>query len=330
MLKALVVGYGSIGKRHIENLSKFKNMEIIICSKRKPDQFLKQKKCKIYRTIKECLKENPQFAIVSNETHLHIKTALYLAKAGIHMLIEKPLSHSLQGTYELLNLIKKKKLVVLMGCNFRFHPSIMLMRDMILRGDLGRVISAHVENGSFLPDWHPYENYQTNYAARNDLGGGVVLTCIHEIDYLYWFFGNVRDVFSVTGKFSDLKIKAEDLSAIILKFKNNVVAEAHFDYFQQPSARNCKVIGTKGTLTWDIEKNSVKYYSVKNKKWTEKLKLQNYDINKTYTQELTHFIECIKDNSKPLNDLKEGIYTLKVALTVKKSSKLKKTLSLNK
>ena len=330
MLKALVVGYGSVGKRHIENLSKLKNMEIIVCTKKKPDQFLKQKKCKIYTTIKECVKENPKFAIVSNETRFHIKTALYLAKAGIHMLIEKPLSHSLQGTNDLLTIIKKKKLVILMGCNFRFHPCIMLMRDMILQGDLGRVISTQVENGSFLPDWHPYENYQTNYAARNDLGGGVVLTCIHEIDYLYWFFGTVSDVFSITGKFSDLNTKAEDLSAIILKFKNNVVAEAHLDYFQQPSARNCKIIGTKGTLTWNIEKNSVRYYSMKNKKWIEKLKLKNYDINKTYIQELTHLIESIQGKTKPINDLKEGIYTLKVALTVKKSSKLKKTLQVDR
>ena len=206
----------------------------------------------------------------------------------------------------------------------------MLMKNIVLQGDLGRIISARVENGSFLPDWHPYENYQTNYAARTDLGGGAVLTCIHEIDYLYWFFGNIRDVFSVTGKFSDLNIKAEDLSVIILKFKNNVIAEAHLDYFQQPSARNCKMIGTKGTLTWDMEKNTVKYYNIKSKKWIEKLRLSNYDINTTYVDELLHLIECIKNKNKPLNDLKEGIYTLKVALTVKNSSKLKKTLSVIK
>ena len=326
----LVVGYGSIGKRHIENLSKLKNVQIIVCTKRNSDKFLQEKKCNIYESLTDCIRENPLFAIIANQTRFHMKTALRLAKEGIHMLIEKPLSHSLQGTKELLNVVNKKKLIVLMGCNFRFHPSFMLMKNIVLQGDLGRIISARVENGSFLPDWHPYENYQTNYAARTDLGGGAVLTCIHEIDYLYWFFGNIRDVFSVTGKFSDLNIKAEDLSVIILKFKNNVIAEAHLDYFQQPSARNCKMIGTKGTLTWDMEKNTVKYYNIKSKKWIEKLRLSNYDINTTYVDELLHLIECIKNKNKPLNDLKEGIYTLKVALTVKNSSKLKKTLSVIK
>lgn len=329
-MKALVVGYGSIGRRHIENLSSLKNIEIIVCTKRKYDKFLKQKKCKIYTSIEDCIKENPKFAIITNETRFHIKTALYLARAGIHLLIEKPLSYSLKGTNELLNIANKNKLIVLIGYNFRFHPCLELMREIILQGDLGRVISVRVENGSFLPDWHQYENYQTNYAARNDLGGGAVLTCIHEIDYLYWFFGNIRDVFSVTGRFSDLNIKAEDLSAIILRFKNNVIAEAHLDYFQQPSARNCKIIGTRGTLTWDIDSNTVRFYDVKNKKWIEKLKLPNYDINMTYIKELTHLIECIQSKSKPINDLKEGIYTLKVALDVKKSSKLKKTLSVDR
>jgi len=329
-LKALVVGYGSIGKRHIENLSKLKNMEIIVCTKRKSDKFLKQKKCKIYASINDCLKEKPTFGIITNETRFHIKSAIILAKSGIHILIEKPLSDTLQNTKKLLEIVKKKKLVVLIGCNLRFHPSLILMRDIISHGDLGKIISTRVENGSFLPDWHSDKNYRTNYAARNDLGGGVVLTCIHEIDYLYWFFGSVSDVFSVTGRYSDLNIRSEDLSAIILKFKNNIIAEAHLDYFQQPSARNCKIIGTKGTLVWDIKTNSVLLYDTKNKKWIQKLKISNFNLNKTYVQELTHFIECIKGKTKPINDLKDGIYSLKIALAIKKSSKLKKSISLNR
>lgn len=329
-MKVLVVGYGSVGKRHIENLSMLKNIEIIVCTKRKNDKFLKQNKCTIYNKLTDCVKDNPNFAIITNETRFHIKTALFLAKNNIHLFIEKPISDSLTKLNELLTIIKKKELIVLVGCNFRFHPSLELMRNMILKGDLGRVISAKVENGSFLPNWHPYENYQNSYAARNDLGGGVVLTCIHEIDYLYWFFGNISEVFSITGKFSDLKINSEDLSTIILKFKNNIIAEAHLDYFQQPSARNCKIIGTKGSLIWNMESNSVKFYDIKNKKWIEKLKQKNYDLNKTYIRELNHIIECIEGKSQPINDLSDGIYTLKIALAIKKSSKLKKTILINK
>ena len=329
-MKALVIGYGSIGKRHIENLSKLKNTEIIVCTKRKNDKFLRQKKCKIFSSINECLKEKPDFGIIANETRFHIRYALILAKSGIHMLIEKPLSDSLRNTEKLHEIVQKKKLVVLIGCNLRFHPSVELMKNMILQGTLGKIISTNVENGSFLPDWHPNENYQTNYAARNDLGGGVVLTCIHEIDYLYWLFGDVSSVYSITGKYSELNISADDLSAIILKFKNNIIAEAHLDYFQHPSTRNCKIIGTKGTLLWDVKKNSVLFYDIKNKKWKNKSKSSNFNLNETYVRELDHFLICIKGKSKPINDLKEGIYSLKIALAIKRSSKLKKSISVTK
>ena len=323
-MKALVVGYGSIGKRHIENLTSFSNMEILVCSKRKYDHFLKEKHCKLFKLLEDCIKEKPEFAIITNETHLHISMAIKLAKAGIHLFIEKPLSNSLKGIKELLNITNKNKLVTLIGCNLRFHPSIKMMKEIVSSRKLGKIISVRVENGSFLPDWHPSENYKKSYAARDDLGGGVILTCIHEIDYLYWFFGNVLEVYSITGKFSNLDIQTEDLSAILLRFKNNIIGEAHLDYFQRPNARNCKIIGTKGTLSWDISTNDVLYYNTKNKTWTRKLKLPNYDINLTYLEELSHFIDCIHKRKKTINDLKEGTYTLKVALAIKKSSKLRR------
>ena len=111
MLKVLVVGYGSIGKRYIENLSKFSNMEILVCSKRHYDNFLRKKNCRLFDSLDDCIKEKPKFAIITNETYLHIKTALKLASAGIHLFIEKPLSNSLRGLSKLMDIAKKKKLI---------------------------------------------------------------------------------------------------------------------------------------------------------------------------------------------------------------------------
>ena len=120
------------------------------------------------------------------------------------------------------------------------------------------------------------------------------------------------------------------MSAILLNFKNNVIAEAHLDYFQQPSVRNCKIIGTKSTLVWDFETNSVIFYNVKNRKWIQKMKKPNYDFNTTYIEELIHFFDCIQGKTKSINDLKDGIYSLKIALAIKKSSKLKKSISVDR
>jgi len=327
-LNALVVGNGSIGKRHIQNLLSISNYNIIISTKQRKPKSLNKKRCIFVKSLNEGLQYNPSIGFVTNVSSEHIQTSLLLAKAGCHIFIEKPLSNSLKETEKLLNMVKKEKLVTLMGCNLRFHSCIKKIKSLIEQKTIGEIISVKSECGTYLPEWHPNENYSMSYAARDDLGGGVVLTCIHEIDYLYWFFGEIKEVFSITGKFSDLKIKSSDLSAIILKFKNNIIGEIHLDYFQRPEFRSCKIIGTKGTIYWDSTNNEVKLFDIKKKKWITKLKVKNYDKNKQYVDELSHFLNCVKMKKKSINDLTQGIKTLKIALTTIKSSKEKKLVKI--
>jgi predicted dehydrogenase len=322
-LKALVVGYGSIGRRHVKNLLSISDIEVIVCTKRKDIGNL-GKKCVVFPTITECLKCKPDFAIISNVSSLHIRAATQLARHGIDIFVEKPLSNSMNGIKQVQDIIQRKKLVTLMGCNLRFHKCIQKIKEIISNNEIGRIISVHAENGSYLPDWYPYENYKYSYASRNDLGGGVVLTCIHEIDYLYWLFGDVKEVISVSGRYSDLKIVADDLSLIIMKFKNNIIAEVHLDYFQRPASRTCKIIGTKGTVYWDFKDSKIMTYNVIKKRWVERFKLKDYDSNSMYKDELLHYIECVKNRTKTINPISEGVKTLKIALAVMKSSKTKK------
>jgi len=327
-MKAAVIGYGSIGKRHVQNLLSIPNINIIICTKQKIRNPLK-KKIIVVNSIMDCIREKPDVGIICNNSNLHVATAIKLAKLDIDLFIEKPLSNSLKDTKELVKIVRKKKLITQMGCQLRFHKCIKKIRENILKKRIGKILSVKVECGSFLPDWHPYEDYSKSYAAIEKLGGGVVLTCIHEIDYLYWFFGRVSEVFSITGRFSDLKISADDLSAGIIKFKNNVVAEFHLDYFQKPLFRSCKIIGTKGTIYWDSNSNIVKLYDNNKNKSIKILKLSNYDTNSMYKEELIHFLSCVKKRKSTINPLQEdGIKTLQIGLSIIKSSKVKKVIKL--
>lgn len=325
-MKIAVIGYGSIGKRHVSNLLRISNVEIIICTKQK----IKNpsiKKIKIVKSISDCLKEKPDIGIISNESSHHVKVAIKLANAGMDLFIEKPLSNSLIGTKELLRIIRKKNLITQMGCQFRFHKCIKEIKQLISNKKLGKIISVRSECGSFLPDWHPYEDYSKSYAAREELGGGVVLTNIHEIDYLYWFFGNVSKVFSVTGKHSELRISADDLCAGILEFENNVIAELHLDYFQKPDFRSCKIIGTKGTVIWDSNTNNVMLFDNKKNEWIKILKWNRYDRNLMFKEEIIHFLHCVKKRKTTINPVeKDGIDTLKIALATIKSSKSRKMI----
>lgn len=327
-MKIAVIGFGSIGKRHVQNLLSIPHIQIVICTKQKivnPSP----NRVRIVSSVAECLKEKPDIGIIANVSSLHVPIAIKLARAGTDLFIEKPLSNSLKQTKELAVLIRKKKIITQMGCQFRFHKCIKEIRQLILSKKMGKVISVKVECGSFLPDWHPDEDYTKGYAARDDLGGGVVLTNIHEIDYLHWFFGEVLEVFSVTGKYSDLKISADDLSVAIIKFKNNVIAELHLDYFQKPEFRSCKVIGTKGTAYWDSEANTVMFHDNKKNKWIKVLEESIHDRNSMFKEELVHFLSCVRKRKTTINPLEiDGIKTLKIGLAIVKSSKAKKVIKL--
>jgi len=330
MTNVLIAGYGSIGKRHLENFLQFKDIHLTVYTKRNDLQLLKKKGIKVSSSLTECLKENQDVGVVTNETSLHIPIAIKLAEEGLDLFLEKPLSNSLKGVEKLRAIVKKKKLITQMGCNLRFHPCIKKIKSLIEQEKIGKIISAQVQNCSYLPDFHRWEDYRKSYAARKDLGGGVILTQIHEIDYMYWFFQEVENVVSMSGKFSALDVTAEDYMSSLLQFKNKIIGELHMDYFQRPSFRSCKIRGTKGEIYWNSDNNCVNIFNMNKRKWETKFDngfSHNLDTYASYVEELKHFLKCVKHRKKTINDLEQGVATLKIALAIKKASKLMKSVN---
>ena len=328
MNKILVVGYGSIGKRHVKNLLQFSKYEILILTKQKINN-KKETRIKYFDSLTDALKEKPEIGFITNETSYHVEIALKLAKKNMHLFIEKPLSNSIKNIKKLQEIVKRKKLITQMGCNWRFHPCIKKIKEILIKNEIGKIYSVQVESNSYLPDWHPYEDYTKGYAAKKELGGGISLTCIHELDFLYWYFGKVDEIFSVTKKQSQLKINADDISIMILKFKKNILGEIHLDYLQRPNFKRCKIIGSKGTLYWDSIINEVKFYSNNKNKWIKKIEIKKYEKNQMYIDEILHFLKSVKNMKKTINPLNDGLKTLEISLTAKKSSEQKKMLKIN-
>jgi|TARA_B110000014_G_scaffold116875_1_gene80253 predicted dehydrogenase len=316
-----LVGYGSIGKRHLENLQRYSKLEIMICTKRKDLKFL-AKNVRVFHSLEDALKEKPDIGFITNETSYHVETSIKLAKAGMDLFIEKPLSNSKSGIKTLDKIVKQKKLITLIGNQFRFHPCIKKIHQLVKQKKIGKIISVQVENGSYLPDWHPYEDHAISYASQKKLGGGVVLTQIHDIDYLYWIFGNPKSVFSVTGKFSNLDISVEDYSSSLIQFRNNIIVELHLDFFQGPEYKKCKIKGTNGIIFWDSDKNEIKVYNNKKKKWEIYFKVKKFERNQMYADEMRYFLKCVKNRDKTINNLEDGIKTMNIALGIKKSGEI--------
>ena len=327
MNRILIVGYGSIGKRHVKNILNHTNSQVIICTKRSDLDF-KTNRVIISDSLDHCLSHKPNIGFICNETSFHIHTALQLAKAGLDLFLEKPLSDSIKGVKQLQKIVKQKKLITQMGYHLRFHDSIIKIRKLIKQKKIGRIISVQAENGSYFPDWHPYEDYRKSYAGKKRLGGGIILTQIHDIDYLYWFFCNPKSIFSLAGKFSDLKISAEDYSASIIQFPNRIIAELHLDFFQGPEYRKCKIKGTNGIIEWNSIENKIKFFNNRKKKWELIPSITTYKRNQLYIDEIKHFFKCVKNRKKSINSLDDGIKTLNIALTMKKSSRTKKLIEM--
>jgi len=284
---------------------------------------------KTYSSLDEALSQNPDIALICTPTSLHIPAAMAAARKGCHLFIEKPLSHTMEGVDELIEIVAQKKLISLVGCNMRFHPGLMKVKMLLEAEAIGRVIAARIEAGQYLPDWHPSENYRKGYSAKSNLGGGVILDAIHEIDYIRWMLGEVESIACFSGRVSKLEIETEDTAAIIMRFISGTIGEVHLDYIQRVYSRTCHIIGDEGTIRWDYNTGEVRYYSAETKEWQIFKNPPGWIPNQMYLDELSHFLRCINGEEQPTLDIIQGELVLKIALAAKASAEKMQFLRLD-
>lgn len=318
----IVVGCGSIGQRHIENIATLGVSEIVAVDKDRSARSRSEQvgATDVYTDIETALnKHNLQFGVVSVPNHAHIPVAQKLADAGLDIFIEKPLSHTPENVSKLIETVKASGLITLVGCNFRFQPGIRKLRELLQQGVIGSPLTVQIEAGSYLPDWHPDEDYQEMYSASADQGGGAVLDYIHELNYARWLFDDVECVTAMTSSQSHLDVETEDVGAIIMKMENGVLCEVHVDYVQQSYNRSCKIVGDSGILEWDFDRHTIEEYKPSVELHNSHT-LPEWETNDMYVSEMEHFLSCIQSRSTTICDIKQGFKDLQVALAALQSA----------
>ncbi len=307
MLRFLIVGFGSIGNRHFDNLKQIKNVEVNILTRRHLDL----SGTKVYVSPEEAFDEYFDAVFITNETSLHVPTAIAFAERGCNLFIEKPLADSLKDVLKLTELVSKHSLKVMVGGNMRFHPAVSLVNEFVQGGRVGRIISARIEAGEYLPDWHPRRDYRSSYSAKREMGGGVILDLIHELDYAYWFFGEASKILCLSGKKSDLEIETEDTAEILIEFENGALCAVHLDYVQRPPSRNFKLVGTGGVIWGDLITSKVGILESTKSDWEVIDLKEGLERNTMYQDEVKHFIDYLSGSSlEPLVGLDDGIKVL--------------------
>lgn len=261
-MKAIIIGGGSIGKRHSDNLNNL-GIQTRIVDIDEIDM------------IDHILQENFNFGLVCSPNIKHVEHCIKLAQHNIPIFCEKPFYTNINGVDELLQLIEQNNLNTMVGCNLRFTQEVRNIDSNT------KYISSYL--GYNLSKWRPGTDHLKSYSANANLGGGILLDAIHELDYLYYKFGSIKDISYIKNKMSNITIDTEDLVVGRIEFENGTIADFNLNYLSEKYQRY-----------YDILKN-------------DSLHRVNFEItNQMYLDEMEYFISCIKTNTTCMNNFKEA------------------------
>lgn len=318
----LVVGSGSIARRHIGNLKKLFAPARVACvsaSGRALNSGDVGEGVLVLPSIAEALAEQPIFAIIASPAPWHIEHSLQLLEAGVPVLIEKPIADNLQrltGVYD--QLIGYSPLIDV-AYNLRYLSSAKAFKALIEDGLIGPLRSVSVDVGQYLPDWRPASDYRKNVSARRELGGGVLLELSHELDYLGWLFGRFETAYCSAHNSGALEVDVEDTVDALLLRADGLVANVHMDFLQRAPVRTCKVVGQGGTLMWDILNNRISLYTARDEQavlFDDPL----CDRNDMYLDQLRHFASVASGSVQPAVGIADALATLHLIEAMKRSA----------
>ncbi len=326
--RILIVGLGSIGKLHLRLAREIVPDAKIAVLKHKPYIGIPEGADCIFFNIADAIKFSPQLAVIANPSSFHVSTALPLARAGVNLLVEKPLSTSIYGVLELLNLSRSKNCLLGTGYNLRFIPSLQKFKEMLDEKIIGDIWSVRSEVGQFLPSWRPGTDYRHSVSAQKSLGGGVLLELSHEIDYLSWIFGDIEWVQAAVSQASNLEINVEDSAHLILGLAPNnsnksLIVRVDMDFIRHDTTRLCTAIGEFGSLRWNGILGTVEIFKPGDKVWTEIFKFEA-TRNESYIAQWKNIITAINHGLNPLVTGVDGYKVLQIVEAAREAAKTKR------
>lgn len=322
--RILIVGFGSIGKRHLRLARELLPNADIMVLRHQLSTSVPDNADGSFSSIEQAIAFAPNIAVIANPATYHIDTAQAFANAGVHLLVEKPLSASLDGVEHLIETCREQGLVLMTGYNLRFLPSLQKFRSLLLDSAIGKVLSVRCEIGQYLPTWRPDDDYRQSVSACHKLGGGVLLELSHEVDYLRWIFGEVDSVKATLSRQSNLDIDVEDTAHLILRFNQaedgfQLIGTLNLDFVRHDTTRQCTVIGEKGSLRWNGLTGVVEIFEEGAKEWQELFNTQ-HQRDDSYRAEWQHMLSCINELQIPLISGEDGLKVLHIIEAARKSS----------
>jgi predicted dehydrogenase len=314
----LIAGTGSIGRRHVNSLRQLapKARFVFLRRQASPDAYSETLGARVVANLDDALEMSPHCAVVAGPSVHHAELIVQLLAAGIPIYIEKPMvTDRLQLEAVTRAADASPRIVTMCGCNLRFLPSLLEVRELLRSGAIGRVVRASLQTGQWLPDWRPNTDYRHSYSASRELGGGVVLDLIHELDAARWLFGEYDSLAAVGGKLSSLQIESEDVAVIALKRIGGPVVAIGLDYVARRPIRRYEFFGETGSLTWDLPGRRVEIAGETESR-TLAFDPSAFDVPSTYLRAMREFLEAVSSGVATTQDLREGLRSAALAIRI--------------
>ena len=303
-MNILIIGLGSIAKKHIIALKSLSS-EVIIFALRSNKN---AEKVENVTNIYDVDTIDFDFAIISNPTQFHHQSINMLADKGINMMIEKPPISKLENATVLADKIRHKNIKTYVACNLRFHPCLVFIKNFLETNPFKVINEVNVYCGSYLPDWRPNTDFRQVYSAIPEMGGGVHLDLFHELDYTHWLFGKPQKVTSTKKNVSSLKIQAFDYSNYVFEYPN-FTANIVLNYYRKDAKRTIEIVFEDQTIIVDLIKNNIT-----NHLGEVIFEAPNFTIIETYVEQMQYFVNSLKVNQKQMNTFADSIEVLKTCL----------------
>ncbi len=318
-MRILIVGSGSIGRRHIRNLQKLVDRPefILLRHAARQDEFSRVLGATVVESFADAVALSPVFAVIATPSVLHFEALEALLSAQVPCYVEKPVVSTEEQVRQIELLLDSASAVpvTMAGCNLRFLPSLKAARQLIREEVLGRPVRANFQVGQWLPDWRPAQDYRKSYSASRELGGGVVLDLIHELDAARFLFGEFEQFFSIGGRYSRLEIGSEDSAAIILGRPHGPVVSLGLDYVCRTAVRRYEIIGDEGSLIWDLPARTLIHLR-KDGQEVVTADPADFDVSVTYIEAMREFLNAIEGSRSTSQDLADGLRSARLAALV--------------
>jgi predicted dehydrogenase len=323
-MKSVIIGCGSIGRRHANNLASRDDVELTLfdTDPEQAEQVANEIGATVAPSRSKALEGDPDITLVCTPTHLHVEHARQALERNSHVFVEKPISHTPDGVEALIRLSEEQNRVLMVGCNMRFHPPVHQITQWLEQDEIGRVQFIRMRFGHDLRNWRDTD-YQDSYSASNEQGGGIILDAVHELDLALLWLDSVTSITASSGQLSDLDLDVEDTADIILESEQNAACALHFDYLRPRRARTYELIGGDGMIRWDAEgkqpeTSTLTCYSVDGD--TRMRASFEMSLNDMYTREMEHFLNCVSGSETPAMDGERGASVLHLARLAKRSA----------